>query len=257
MSSLVTRSAPKRRRATKGMSKPKLVRSVRPQDRVHRFVRTCSTNDGGSNVANISLRTDALGKPTFYANGLAVSSDSLQFVFSLSSFDVYFGGLLTSTTAVPGFAEFTSLYDEWCIEKVEIFAMPTFSNNGIVAGSSAAQLPWIVYAEDNDDNNAASCTALQQYAGAKYTQLVTLDSLNPKPLCVLHPKPSTAMYRSSTGFAYGRPKGNVWIDAQYSTTPHYGMKWALDDSYAGYNASTTIGVVNVVAKIHYAFRGAI
>ena len=124
----------------------------------------------------------------------------------------------------------------------------------MATGTSAAQLPWIVYSEDNDDAADTPCRNLQQYAGAKYTQLTNIGQ-HPAPLCVLHPKPAMAAYKSSTSFAYSRPSGRTWIDVANSTTPHYGFKCALDNSYSGYNTNATYGVVNFVAKIHYAFRG--
>ena len=142
------------------------------------------------------------------------------------------------------------------LEKVELFALPTFCTNDIATGTKAAQLPWIVYAEDNDDAADTPCRNLQQVAGAKYTQLTAIGQ-QPKPLCVLHPKPAMAAYRSATSFAYSRPSGRTWIDCANSTTPHYGFKCALDNSYSGYNTNATYAVVNFVAKIHYAFRGVI
>lgn len=245
----------KRKRPAKKARVPRTL-AVKPADRIYRFTRTVSTNDGELNTTNIQLRTDALGHPRFYAAGAAVSGDNLQMVFSLSSFDIYLNGALTSTQNPPGYSEFTALFDEWCIEKVELFALPTFCSNDIATGTSAAQLPWIVYAEDNDDAADTPCRNLQQVAGAKYTQLTSIGQ-QPKPLCVLHPKPAMAAYRSATSFAYSRPSGRTWIDCANSTTPHYGFKCALDNSYSGYNTNSTYAVVNFVAKIHYAFRGVI
>lgn len=247
----------KRRRTAKSTltmyRKPKLMRSPVTKDTVHRFIRTVSTNDGGANTTNIQIRTNALGLPQYYAAGAAVSADNIQFVFSLSSFDVYFAGSLTSTQNVPGYTDFASLYDQWCIEKVELLAMPTFSQGGVVTGSSSNQLYWHIYAEDNDDNAATSVNQLQQYPGCKYTQF-TNSGVHPQTLAVLHPKPAMAMYRSATGFSYGEPKGRQWIDMANTTTPHYGFKMALDNSYAGYGANTTVGCLNIVARIHFAFR---
>jgi len=94
---------------------------------------------------------------------------------------------------------------------------------------------------------------LQQCPGARYTQLVNSD-LHAKPLAVIHPKPAVAMYRSSTSFAYGEPKGKQWVDMANTTTPHYGFKMALDNAYSGYQTGFTFGALNIVAKIHYAFR---
>lgn len=139
------------------------------------------------------------------------------------------------------------------IEKVEIFAMPTWSQQVIVATSGANQLPWCIFDEDNDDANTTSVNALQQCPGARYTQFCG-NGLNVKPLCVIHPKPAEAMYRSSTGFAYGESKGPRWVDMAYTTTPHYGLKMALDNAYSGYAANATVGALNIVAKIHYAFK---
>lgn len=229
------------------------MRSPVTKNTIHRFIRTVSTNDGTSNTTHIQLRTDALGRPVFYAPGAAVSATDLEFVFSLSSFDVYFAGSLTSTQNVPGYTDFSSLFDQWCIEKVEFFILPTYSTQTVSVGTPANQLPWFVYVEDNDDAAATTVNALQQYPEAKYTQLIN-QQLHPKPLCVLHPKPALAIYRSATGFSYGEPKGTQWVDMANTTTPHYGFKIALDDAYSGYTTLTNFAQLNVIAKIHYAFR---
>lgn len=246
----------KRRRVTK-MRKPKLVRAP-PQDRVYRFTRVVSSNDGEVNVGHIALRTDSLGKPRFYSPGLVVSGSTLQIVFSLSNFDIYFDGALVSTVAVPGYTEFTGLFDEWMIEKVELMCLPTYNSHGIVSGSNVSQLPWIAYAEDNDDANSTSLNALQQYSGVKYTQLTSSkNDQNAKPLCVLHPKPAMTVQRSTSTSAYSRPTKPIWIDSTNNGTPHYGFKMALDEPYSGFSTNTTITSINFIAKIYYAFRGVV
>lgn len=257
MSSIVVATKPSRRRRVAKMRKPRLVRAS-PQDRTYRFTRVVSSNDGEVNVGHIALRTDGFGKPKFYSPGLAVSGSTLQIVFSLSNFDIYFDGALVSTVSVPGYTEFTGLFDEWMIEKVELMCLPTYNSHGIVSGTNVSQLPWIAFAEDNDDANSTSLNALQQFAGVKYTQLTSSkEDQTARPLCVLHPKPQMTVFRSTSTSAYSRPTKPIWIDCANNGTPHYGFKMALDEPYSGYAINTTITSINFIAKIYYAFRGVV
>lgn len=226
--------------------------TVKQADRTYRFARTVSSNQA---VDYLSLGTDALGVYKYF-NG-ANNASNMQVSFSLQQMVVYLGGSAQITSLVPDYGEFTSLFDQWCIEKVELSIIPTFTNQGGM-NNRDIDLQNHVYAIDNDDAGVATASQLQQYANCKYTQLTeVLKNGAPRPLAVFKPRPAIAIYQTGATFAYGAldmSKKPVWIDVAYPTVPHYSFKMAMDNNGGVATSNLTSAYLNVVAKIHYAFR---
>lgn len=210
----------------------------------YRFTRITSSNASGSALV---LGTDAGGVQKFYVGGN--NADNLQISFSLQQTIIYLGGVAQITSVCPDYAEFTSLFDQWCIDKVEVMLIPTYTNADI-SSTASRFLPNIVHCTDDDDAASGSRLFLQQYGNAKYTQL--LEGM--KPLRVFRPKPALAVYQTGATFAYGEvSRGPKWIDVAYPTVPHYSLKMALDNAGTG-ATSATIAYLDVVVKYHYRFK---
>lgn len=228
--------------------------TVKQEDRTYRFARTVTSNSAGDYLV---IGTDAGGVYKYF-NG-ANNATNLQVTFSLQQMVVYLGGVAQITSVVPDYAEFTSLFDQWCIEKVELTFIPTFTNQSIAARSRDYDLQNHVYCIDNDDAGSATALQIQQYANCKYTQLCeSAKDGKPRPLAVFKPKPAIAVYQTGATFAYGALEGmnnkKMWIDVAYPTAPHYAFKMAMDNYGGTATANATQAYVNVVAKIHYAFK---
>lgn len=226
--------------------------AVKNPDRTYRFARTVSSNQA---VDYLTLGTDALGVYKYF-NG-ANNATNMQVTFSLQQMVVLLGGTAQITSLVPDYAEFTSLFDQWCIEKVELSIIPTFTNQGGM-NNRDIDLQNHVYATDNDDSGSATANQLQQYAKCKYTQLTEiLKDGAPRPLAVWKPRPAVAMYQTGATFAYGAMDMSnkpTWVDVAYPTVPHYAFKMAIDNNGGTATANATTAYLNVVAKIHYAFK---
>lgn len=216
----------------------------------YRFVRTCSTNGSGTSLI---LSTDALGVPKFFVGGN--NATNLQLDFSLQQMRLSLGGVVQITSLTPDYAEFTSLFDQWCIERVEVSILPSYSNAGM-SSNGLVMLPSIIHAVDDDDNTSATNLQLQQYGNAKYTQLLNNAANGTMvPLRVFRPKPAIAAYQTGATFAYGEmTRGPKWIDVAYPTVPHYGFKAALDPSTATGTPSSVMAYLDVVVKYHYRFK---
>lgn len=212
------------------------------------FVRTVSTNSGGSTFA---IATDALGVPKFFVG--ANNADNFQIDFSLQQIILRLGGTSQIAATVPNYTEFTGLFDQWCLDKVDVMLIPTFTNTGMSTNPSI-QLPTILHCTDDDDSATASKTDIQQYANCKYTQLLQ-NFQDPKPVRSWRPKPATALYQTGASFAYGElVKGPKWIDVAYPTVPHYSFKAALDQANATGTANTVMTYIDVVVKLHFKFK---
>lgn len=215
----------------------------------YRFTRITSSNSTGT---TFGIATDALGVPKFFV-GTANNADNMQIDFSLQQTVIRLGGTSQIVAVAPDYAEFTALFDQWCIDKVELFLIPTYTNAG-VSGTVQLQAPTIVHALDDDDSAAASKLILQQYGNARYTQLVN-NVGDPQPIRVFRPKPAIAAYQTGATFAYGElTRGPKWIDVAYPTVPHYSFKAALDYANATGDANTRVCYIDIVAKYHYRFK---
>lgn len=215
----------------------------------YRFVRTASSNATGT---TFSIATDAVGVPKFFVG--ANNADNFQIDFSLQQFVLRLGGTAQITSVTPDYSEFTTLFDQYKIDKVDVMIIPTYTNTGITANVTQ-QLPVMVYALDDDDSSAASKLVLQEYGNAKYTTLMNNMMGDPKPLVSFRPKPAQAIYQTGATFAYGEiSKGPKWIDVSYPAVPHYSLKAALDGANTTGTANTVICYLDVVVKYHYSFK---
>lgn len=214
----------------------------------YKFTRVVSTNSSGS---QLSIATDALGVVKLFVG--ANNADNFQLDFSLQQIILRLGGSAQISATVPNYTEFTGLFDQWCIDKVELMLVPTYSGHSI-NGNVFSQLPTLVHAIDDDDSAAASKTDLQQYGNCGYTQLLN-GTYDVKPLRVFRPKPAMAVFQQGATFAYGEiARGPKWIDVAYPTVPHYSFKAALDNANVSGTANTVICYVDVVAKMHFRFK---
>lgn len=215
----------------------------------YKFVRTASSNATG-NVFSIS--TDALGVPKFFVG--ANNADNFQLDFALQQFVLRLGGTAQITSVTPDYSEFTTLFDQYKIDKVDVMLIPTYTNTGITANVTQ-QLPVMVYALDDDDSAAASKLVLQEYGNARYTTLSNAVMGDPRPLVTFQPKPAQAIYQTGATFAYGEiSKGPKWIDVSYPSVPHYSFKAALDGANTTGTPNTVICYIDVVVKYHYSFK---
>lgn len=238
----------KTRRSPKAM---KVYKS--PRQQYHTFTRLASSNAATTNALPLALVTESIsGRPTF--TNTSTSGQNLALAFRLDQVDVFLNGALSTTFALPNYLEFVNLFDEYCIKKVDVMVLPSFSS----ANPSAAVnswLPWICHAADYDDISSTSATTLMQYEGAKYTQLIGgLSRANAPILRTVKPRAPAAVIKS-TGVTTGQsPTSDMWINTANPNVQHFGFKMSLDDSYLGSTPGTTICALNIVCRYHLAFR---
>ena len=218
---------------------------------VHYFTRMASSNNGAGNFFPLSIVQNSItGRPEFTSG--SGSGQNLALQFRLDEVDVYLNGSVASTFAVPNYTEFTNLFDQYCIKKIDVMVLPSYSLGGLTS-NYAFVLPWFVHAEDNDDIGSTGPTSLMQYHGAKFTQLLGQNSQNQSiVLRSITPKAPVAVTTATGGT--GQSVASPWINTSNVNIPHYGFKMALDDSYTGVSPGTTIAFINIVVKYHFAFR---
>lgn len=123
-------------------------------------------------------------------------------------------------SSLPNVSDFTNLFDQYCIDKVEVTYIPRYDNSDI--SNLSYQLPRIYGVVDHDD--AATPTnidQLMQYANLKSAQFN-------KPFKVAY-VPSVAVQSYGTVLASGfMPKTHQWVDINNSSVAHYGHKVWID-----------------------------
>ena len=134
-------------------------------------------------------------------------------------------GLITSGTAadfntaysfqlndLPGYTEFTGLFDQYCIAKVEIRFIPIQT----VANPTASEsLLYTVI--DYDDTTLITAVDCQQYGDCKITRVTDEQKRT------FTPHVAAAFYGGSLFNAYGNMAAQ-WVDCTSPAVPHYGIK---------------------------------
>lgn len=163
------------------------------------------------------------------ATGLGgTASFDMQFTFSLQQTLIYIHGVLVSTVANPGYTDFTSLYDEYALESVEMsFMVDLNSVNPGAAGTMSLPLLNIVY----DPNDSATCSLsdVLQYQDLHTVQLGNQRSQNGYVL-KFKPTPLVTASVPDGSFAGSRTFGGLnWLATRYPTVPHLGVKLFYDN----------------------------
>lgn len=133
---------------------------------------------------------------------------------------------------LPGYADFTGLYDRYRIKAVKMTFLPRISQQTVAGGVVAATqiAPPIGTCIDYDDaNTPTDITTLQQYDSFRIHHEF-------KPFKIfIRPRLASALYNGAVFTAYGNAPGKQWIDVASPDVPYYGVKWAT----TSYSAATT------------------
>lgn len=116
---------------------------------------------------------------------------------------------------LPGYTDFTSLFDQYKIKKVVFSLIPKISEASLALGATNnSALVNLHSAIDHDDSTApTSINQLCQYESYKTTRGHNVHTR------VLVPK-----IELSNGASTSTPKAYQWIDTADATVPHYGVK---------------------------------
>ncbi len=157
-----------------------------------------------------------------------------------------YGGTYFYLGQVPGFAEFTALFDQYRIRKVVLEFRPNQQSYTSSTNTSAVtNIPMrIVTAIDYDDSVApTSHNELREYNTAQVHTMVEQWSQT------IRPAVSVMAYEGvgSTGYC---PKWDQWVSTNDPNVPHYGIKWAVPPG----GQSTNCYQLAVEAVFHLEFR---
>lgn len=205
----------KTRRRTRGPRRSRTKGSLN----MHTFVRSCEANisnyqatDSGPIAPCVSSDATIVGTPT----AIGISSP-----YGTS------GGYATNMTfqlnSTAGYTDFSTLYDQYKIQKVKIFFEYSGTSGGDVR-SDGNPMPKIVAFPDMDDGIYPTFTELMQREAV--TKRMTLD----RPRVITHyPKLKNYIESAPGTSAAAATYKTAWIDVAQDTIKHYGLKFALLD----------------------------
>lgn len=142
-------------------------------------------------------------------------------------------------------SELTALFDNYKITKVLYRWVVTRNPDW---NSTTANRGWsirVAWAHDFNDQIVISQAQLFQRAGLKEVYLNS-DRLQSKWFSI-RPAVLVQQYESAVSTSYG-PKWSQWIDTAETATPHYGIKYAYQNLYAGTN-------LRLEAKVYMECKG--
>lgn len=151
------------------------------------------------------------------------------------------GSIQFSLDQLPGYTEFTALFEQYRIMQVRVLLSPLAANFG--QSTTATTYPTLYTVIDVDDaSTPTSVSQLQQYDTLEVTPNAQVVERTIRPHAAL------AAYSGSLFTAFSMAPNGWWIDSSNVTVPHYGFKWATDGvttvsgSYQLYSVNLTFSL---------------
>lgn len=140
------------------------------------------------------------------------------------------GSALFSLSNVNGSGELVSLFDNFRILKVMYRWVIVRNPDQVTTSTNKGIYPRIVWTHDFNDSTPITRTLIYQRANLK--EAFMGDNYQKTKWYSLRPAILTTMYESGVANAY-QPTWRKWIDTADNATPHYGIKYNVDNNYAG------------------------
>lgn len=139
---------------------------------------------------------------------------------SVASGSDQFASLKFNLSQLPNHSEFTSLFDSYRINMVKVELIPQFDNANVGSITSTNVISQNYSVLDYDDIAVpTSMDTLMQYQNLKRTPSTKVIKR------LIKPRFATEMFNTGIATAYGPRRG--WIDCNYDTVEHYGMKFGF------------------------------
>jgi len=140
---------------------------------------------------------------------------------STALFSGFGGASKTVLSQLPNYTEFSALFDQYKIKKVQYTYIPRYDSADISQYNNLT-LPRLFYVIDRDDAAAPSgINDLMQYANVRSVQFN-------KPITVTYvPSVSGLVYQTGVASGYA-PKSKQWLDLASTDVEHYGHKFWID-----------------------------
>lgn len=150
-----------------------------------------------------------------------------------------FGGVYFRLVDVPNSSEFTTLFDQYRIDKVKIRFMPRANSSEV--GTNQGMIKLFTAVDYDDITTPTSIAELLQYQNCKVVPSTAITTR------VLKPAFASQVYQSATSTGYGARRG--WLDCDNNAVQHFGIKWGLQQLPAGTQT------FDLHVQYHLSFKG--
>lgn len=130
---------------------------------------------------------------------------------------------------LPGYTEFTTLFDQYRIPLIE-FQLISLQSTGSQVGGGFTPCKLLSVVDYDDANAPATENDLLQYENVKVVGCITSHTIKFKP------RIATALYGGAVFTAFGNGAAQ-WIDVASPSVPHYGIKLGITSAGGAGNIS--------------------
>lgn len=193
-----------------------------------------------------------LRQPVHYFTRFQAAGDVTVVDNATNSFGVQYFELAN----VPGYTEFSAMYDFYKINAVQVKFIPISNVNQGVAGSAvpvyAYNNRFISAIDYNDRTVPTTLDELRQYSSCKVTPGCKIHKrfLHPRPTMVVDEDSNQG---SSVGLAQ-TSGASTWVSTASNQTEWYGIKWGFEH---GDSNITTYVAYRIEYKLYLSFKGKI
>lgn len=150
-------------------------------------------------------------------------------------------------SALPNFAEFTALFDQYRIEKVSMTFVIDIADGSL---NSTTKWPRLTIAPDYNNQSAPSSEdTLLQYPQC---QVYQFSEFNREVTVHIKPKVAATVFRTGITSAYTMQTPG-WLDVATSDVPHYGLRYFISNHNS---ASFGSSRVRTYLRFHLGMRNA-
>lgn len=145
---------------------------------------------------------------------------------------------------LPGYTEFTSLYDAYRIDRVECNIFVDTNAAGLYPNQGSPS--YYFTAVDYDDANAVTQNYIQQKDNCEIVPI-----RKPVHKVLLEPRIAMAAYGGAAFTSYVEAKAGQWVDSASPGVPHYGLKLCFPIAAA----TGSIQTFSIFCRYFLSFKG--
>lgn len=149
---------------------------------------------------------------------------------------------------LPGYTDFTNLYDEYRILAIKTRWTPNYSAYSSGASNQALYPPTLCTVLDrNDASPPFARGVMMQYQTFREKQSSRVNKIYCKTYC------QTEIYKTGVTSAWGAARGKQWVNSTNVDVPYYAYKWALFWPVAG-TGSENVGNITMDTTVYLQCR---
>lgn len=229
-------------------------RSLRAAPNSHRFSRWTATQDlvtfDSGTYIGLANNPDngAVTIPLTVTGGAATADTS-----GVGNSYMCGGAMQFRITDLPGYTDFTNLFDQYRIDQVDVEISHLFnsSTSGGSPGSpplAGATMPTVMYCPDFDD--AVVPTSQTQLAARQRTKQWTFRGDGGPLKFSVKPRIASLVYKTSgTTIGYTVADQSTWVNQAFTDVPSYGVKLWFQDMFQTTGGPT--GMTHFRVKMRY------